>query len=226
MTGPVPDGGDLVRWFDRRAAAYDRGLPLGRRALRAAARLAGPVAGRDVVDLATGTGALAAALAAPARRVRARSSIAGAASTATSDAGRPRAARAADDLRVMRADARAVPMPGACADLVAIGYLLHLLGDADGAAVLAEARRLLRPGGRLVVVVHAPPRGPAGPAYRAAWRLAARLRPDDVVGGGPMPDLRRRVAAAGLVVEVAHRVAGPWWSEVVRARAPARPPGP
>ena len=125
---------------------------------------------------------------------------------------------------LMVADARAVDLPDATADLVTIGYLLHLLSPVDGAAVLAEARRLLRPGGRLVVVVHGSPGGMAGVVYRAGWRALSRLLPRAVVGGGPLADLAPKVAAAGLVVEASRRVPGVYWSQVVRARRPPPPP--
>lgn len=63
------------------------------------------------------------------------------------------ATRALADLpnvTVQRADAVATGLPDAGADGVVMVNLLHIVPDA--AAVLAEARRLLRPGGALVAV--------------------------------------------------------------------------
>jgi ubiquinone/menaquinone biosynthesis C-methylase UbiE len=210
-----PTGTDpIVAFFDRRPGAYDRQLPLERRALRAAAGLAQPVGGRRVVDLAAGTGALAAALLSHGQSPSALTLVD--ASPRMLDRARARLGEAAT---IIVADARAVPMPDASADIVTIGYLLHLL-DADArTAVMAEARRLLRPGGVMVAVVHGSPRGHAGRAHRAAWRLVHRLLPGAVIGGGPMKDLAPIVAAAGFDVEASRRVAGIYWSQVIRARS-------
>jgi 2-polyprenyl-6-hydroxyphenyl methylase/3-demethylubiquinone-9 3-methyltransferase len=49
----------------------------------------------------------------------------------------------------VRADAAAVPLPDGCADVVSAGELLEHV--ADPAAVVAQACRLLRPGGLLVL---------------------------------------------------------------------------
>lgn len=51
-----------------------------------------------------------------------------------------------------RVPAEAVPLPDGCFDLVTAAYLLHELPPEACAAVLREAARLLRPGGRLVIV--------------------------------------------------------------------------
>lgn len=58
----APNQVRLDRLFERIAPAYDLQLLLERRALKAAARLAGPLGGLRGLDLATGTGALAAAM--------------------------------------------------------------------------------------------------------------------------------------------------------------------
>jgi ubiquinone/menaquinone biosynthesis C-methylase UbiE len=202
----------LVAHFDARPGAYDRQLLLERRALRVAAAFAGSVEGLDVVDLATGTGALAAAL-----RGRPASLTGVDAAPRMLDVARRRLGPGAT---LLEADARAVPLPDGAADLVAIGYLLHLLDGPARAAVLAEARRLLRPGGVLVAVVHGSPDGRAGRAYRAAWRALRRVAPGAIVGGGPVTDLRPDLVAAGFTVEASRRVAGAYWSQVVRARRP------
>ena len=206
----------LVDFFDARPEAYDRQLGRERRALRAAAALAGPLTGARVVDLATGTGALAAALLAR-PDPPAHLTAVDAAPRMLDRAG----ARLGPPAALLLADVRAVPLPDGAADVVTAGYLLHLLDPPARAAVLAEARRLLRPGGVLVVVVHGSPPGPVGSLHRAAWRLAARLRPHAVVGGGPLPGVAGEVARAGLAVEAVRTVPGVYWSTVVRAREPA-----
>ena len=57
----------------------------------------------------------------------------------------------ADRASVLAADVRAVPLPDASADLVTLLDVVEHLSPAELAAALAEARRLLRPGGRLLV---------------------------------------------------------------------------
>lgn len=205
MTDPI------VVFFDRRAGTYDRQLVLERRALRVAAAFAGETEGLHVVDLATGSGALAAAL--------------GHTGPLTGVDGSPRMLeqarrRLGPGAVLLEADARRVPLPDGVADLVLIGYLLHLLDSAARAAVIDEARRLLRPGGALIAVVHGSPRGRAGRVYRALWRGVHRIAPGAIVGGGPLADLCPDLVAAGLTVEASRRVAGVYWSQVVRARRP------
>ncbi|MGD9573791.1 MAG: class I SAM-dependent methyltransferase, partial [Thermoleophilia bacterium] len=207
----VPD--PVVALFDRSPRAYDLQLPLERRALRTAAAFAAPVGGLRVIDLAAGTGALAAAVLALAPPPAALIAV---------DAAPRMLERARFRLgpgaTIVVADARAVPLPDASADVVTIGYLLHLLDARARAQVLEEARRLLRPGGLLVAVVHGSPGGRAGRAYRAAWGLLSRALPGAVIGEGPMHDLAPELATRGFDVEASRRVAGVYWSQVVRAR--------
>ena len=121
--------------------------------------------------------------------------------------------------RFLVADVRAVPLPDDCADVVTIGYLLHLLDPARRAPILAEARRLLRPGGRLVVVVHGVPGGRGAGAYRSAWRSLRRIAPRGVLGHGPMDDAAVPVEAAGFEVTASRRLRGVYWSQIVAARS-------
>lgn len=217
MPGPGATGppADLVGYFTRHAGAYDRQLWLERPALVAAASIAGPLDGARIVDVAAGTGAMARALLDRGRRP---------ASLTLVDAAPAMLARALDrvahapcPLGLVEGDARALPLADDSADLVTMGFLLHLLDAAERAAVLAEARRVLAPGGRLVAVAHASPRGVAGLAHRALWR-AIRAGGGDVVGGGPMADLAEAVGAGGLRVEAVRRIPGVYWCQAVRAR--------
>lgn len=214
----------IVGFFERGAGGYDLQLPLERRALRLAASMAGARAGGHVVDLAAGTGALARAIVRSAPRLGALTLVDG--SPRMLERARSRLRLAAPGARFMVADVRAVPLADGCADVVAIGYLLHLIDPASRTRVLAEAHRLLRPGGRLVVVVHGSPGGRAGAAYRGAWRLLHRVTPHGVVGHGPIADAARLVGLEGFDVRASRRLPGAYWSEVVAADRRPGPAGP
>jgi ubiquinone/menaquinone biosynthesis C-methylase UbiE len=121
----------------------------------------------------------------------------------------------------IRGDAADLPFDDAQFDVVTAAYLLHLLDRRERDAVLAEARRVLRPGGRLVAVTVAPPR-PAFDAIvgllpGAAWRLLGPL-----AGLRPL-DPREALESAGLRPVAARRVLRGYPSLVVVAEAP--PPG-
>ncbi|GHD39311.1 methyltransferase [Thalassobaculum fulvum] len=103
--------------------------------------------GAGLLDLGTGTGAML-ATAAEAFPALALHGL---------DLSAAYLARARDRLadrpvRWHEAAAEAIPLPDASVDLVTAVYLLHELPPAVRAAALAEAARVLRPGGRLVVV--------------------------------------------------------------------------
>jgi ubiquinone/menaquinone biosynthesis C-methylase UbiE len=124
--------------------------------------LDGLPAGAPVTDVGCGTGTLAIALAA-----------AGAAVTAVD--GDPevlalaRAKPGADAVQWRKGSAAALPLLGASADRVVMSLLLHHLGAQAKRAALAEAVRVLRPGGRLHVADWGRPRG-AFPRL-GAWAL-------------------------------------------------------
>lgn len=66
------------------------------------------------------------------------------------DIGRAALAQAASHgVHAAQGDARALPLPDACADVVVAGEVLEHVPDVD--AVVAEACRVLRPGGTLIV---------------------------------------------------------------------------
>lgn len=64
--------------------------------------------------------------------------------------------------RLLRADARRLPYRPGSFDLLLCSYLLDLLPSDDLLPVLRELRRVLRPGGRMVLANMAPGRGLAG----------------------------------------------------------------
>ncbi len=152
--------------------------------------LAEPQAQDIVVDLGSGTGLLSLAFAARVARVWAIDS-----SPAMRDYLRVKAASAnLPNIESVVASAVSLPLVDGIADLVVSNYCLHELRHADKRRALSEARRVLKPGGRIVIgdmmfslnpiqsrdrrVVGAKLRKIARRGLPGAWRLlknAARL---------------------------------------------------
>jgi len=169
---PVGEGdpakaGQVRAMFDGIAPRYDLlnallslGVDRGWRRQAVAWALArGP---RDVLDVATGTADLAIALrrAAPGARV-----VGVDFSEPMLEVGRAKAARRGVDVRLEVGDGTALPYPDASFDVVTIAYGLRNFADVD--AGLREFRRVLRFGGRLVVLEFPPPpRGAFGRLFR------------------------------------------------------------
>lgn len=149
------------------------------------------IAGRDVVDLGTGTGALARAFAASGARVvgidRSEAMLCQARRLAR-DAG------AGIDFR--RATAEATGLPDASADVVTAGQCWHWL---DGPAAARECARMLRPAGSLVIASFDWLPLP-GSVPEATEELILAFNPAYSLGGGVGLDPRclRDMAAAGF----------------------------
>jgi SAM-dependent methyltransferase len=162
VTGSIP--------FDRVAGSYDEtrgGLDRGR---RLAGILAGLVPGRGtMLEVGIGTGAVATGLTELGRTV------------VGVDLSRPMLAIARDRLpgRVAAADALRLPVRSRSVDAVLIIHVLHLVAEIP--ATLAEAARVLRPGGALAATGF--PAGPVeGDVFAVLDRLherLGRLRHDD-----------------------------------------------
>ncbi|WP_225803076.1 class I SAM-dependent methyltransferase [Streptomyces sp. NK15101] len=134
---------ETVLDYEAEAAHYDRtrgGVPRAEAVAEAVLRLVPPGA-RTLLDLACGTGLVTERLTRPGLRVHG------------ADAAHAMVRVAAGRVpgRVVRADARRLPLPDASLDAVAAVWLLHLVPFA--ADVVAEAARVLRPGGVLVATV-------------------------------------------------------------------------
>jgi ubiquinone/menaquinone biosynthesis C-methylase UbiE len=142
----------------------------------------------EVVDVGCGTGTLTIALAAGGARV---TGIDGAPEVLALAKAKP----GADAVRWRDGSATALPVAGESADRVVMSLMLHHLGSEARRAALAEARRVLRPSGRLHVADWGPPRGPGSRA--GAWLLS---RIDEAESlrehlAGSLPGL---IAAAGF----------------------------
>ncbi|MFD9498114.1 methyltransferase domain-containing protein [Streptomyces sp. NPDC060035] len=133
--------------YNAEAADYDDtrgGVPRAEAAARAVLGLV-PSSARTLVDIGCGTGLVAEriALGRPALRVFGADASYGMVRLARQRIG-----------AVVLADARRLPLAGASADAVSAVWLLHLLrGDGEVRAVVAEAARVLRPGGVFVATV-------------------------------------------------------------------------
>lgn len=101
---------------------------------------------------------------------------------------------------VCQADAVALPLVAQCFDRLFSAYMLDLLPSNELPGVLAEFRRALRPGGRLVLVSLTEGVDPASRAFIALWKLRYRLAPASLGGCRPLR-LAGLVAQAGFTVE-------------------------
>lgn len=115
-----------------------------------------------------------------------------------------------------RADARALPLPDASADVITCAYLLHLLTGEVRAEVLRELRRVLVPGGRLGVVTVAPPKHALAKLVSAPVRAAAARSSGLLAGLRPL-DPAADLQAAGFQVDAVHRTAIGYPSLCIRA---------
>jgi demethylmenaquinone methyltransferase / 2-methoxy-6-polyprenyl-1,4-benzoquinol methylase len=178
--GQAPDKGPAVAaMFDRIAPRYDRlnrvlslGLDLAWRREAVAEALAdGP---RRVLDLATGTADLAIML----KQARPAACVVGVDfAEAMLAAGRRKLARLGLDVRLTRADALALPFADAAFDALTVAYGLRNFADVSRG--LLEMRRVLRAGGRVVVLEFPPP--PATGAGRALRWYGRHVMP--AIGG-------------------------------------------
>jgi SAM-dependent methyltransferase len=169
--------------FDRIADQYDDSRGGTARGELFAASLASWLAPGAVLEVGVGTGIVAAALRARGVPVHGV------------DLSAAMLRRAVDRLGpvVVRADALALPVASGAVDNVLFVAALHAIGDVLGA--VAEAVRVLRPGGRLIAVHGVPQRTPPDDdVARAVVPLAdlRDFRPDTVAA------LDEAVAAASL----------------------------
>jgi len=199
--------------WDALAAVYDRQLSLERRAVVAALDLAQAGPGDVLLDAGTGTGAVLRALAA--RPVRPRTAIGVDVSARMLGRMPPLPA----GWRVQRADLRELPAQDASFDVAIASYVLHVLEPGVRRAVLAELRRVLRPGARLITVtVHVPERPRLRP-LAAALETLARIAPQRLAGLRPL-DPRPDLIDAGFSLTGARTTALGYPSLCVAARTP------
>jgi demethylmenaquinone methyltransferase / 2-methoxy-6-polyprenyl-1,4-benzoquinol methylase len=156
----------LPRAYDRMGAALSFGQdPRWRRAL---VNAIGPHPGLRVLDVATGTGMVAFALASKGAEVtgldQSESMLAGA---------RRRAAEhpeLAGRLTFVQGEAERLPFPEETFDALSFTYLLRYVDDP--AATMRELARVVKPGGRIGMVEFGVPESPP---LKALWRVHTRI---------------------------------------------------
>ncbi|MDF1720130.1 MAG: class I SAM-dependent methyltransferase [Minwuia sp.] len=201
-SAPALSVDDARAHYDALGAGQDRELryamPAFRRLLGSLDLSSTPV----VVELGSGTGALAEM--ALADHLNDRATWLGLdISPVMCDVARRRLTRFGGraDVRTCDGDAR-LPLPDHAADLVVATYVLDLLSPAAIDRFLAEASRVLRPGGQLAIAGLAPPTFSLAGVNMALWTVAHRLMPRRVGGCRPVRVDRR---LSGDVWRIAHR---------------------
>jgi len=154
----------LRRIFDDTAPDYNRiervlALGSGPWYRRSALRRAGLTAGAQVLDVGIGTGLVA----------REALSLIGPGGHLVGVDPSPgmMGEVALPDVELVRGRAEALPRPDASSDFVSMGYALRHIADVH--AAFAEFHRVLRPGGRLVVLEITKPAGRVGTAVLKAY---------------------------------------------------------
>ena len=163
---------EVQRMFASIAPRYDTAnavLSLGVHALwrKTAVRLSDAAPGQRVIDCATGTGDLALAFK---RAVGERGLVVGTDFCAEMLAPAPDKARKAGlEIEFKVADALALPFEGKSFDVASIAFGIRNVDDP--VACLRELARVVKPGGRVVVLEFGQPEGPFGALFRLYSRL-------------------------------------------------------
>ncbi|MGW4227883.1 ubiquinone/menaquinone biosynthesis methyltransferase [Streptomyces sp. NPDC004980] len=170
---PHGEGSEVHGIFQKIAGYYDRMnfvMTLGRHArwCRDVAARVAPTPDGQLLDLATGTGAIAleAARRYPAATVTGVDFSEEMLRHALTKPG-------ADAVRWLHADAARLPFGNESFDGITEGYLLRNVEDLDG--VLREQNRVLKPGGRIVILETCPPSGLVKPVMEWGMRVCVPL---------------------------------------------------
>ena len=186
MSNPQPDPYRAVaRWYDILIE------PLNRKLKGMMLRFVPPERGEVVLDVGCGTGVLLE------RYLDAGCEVWGLdmSSAMLAQARRRLGARA----ELHEGDARAMPFPDDRFDWVAFSFVLHEMVPDMRLAVLAEARRVVRPAGHIVAIdYHDEPQGTA-----RGWLLKASTIAIERVAGGDHWASYRHYMAHGAVVGLA-----------------------
>ena len=154
----------VQRMFSAIAPSYDlnnRLHSMGRDQAwrRAAVTMAGLKPGDDVVDIACGTGDLAMAFHDTIRRARGTGGVTGIDFTHEMLTIADHKTLGRSGIGFLQGDAMNLPLPDACCDVVSIAFGIRNV--ADPAKAMREFVRVLRPGGRVIVLEFSLPKNPA-----------------------------------------------------------------
>jgi demethylmenaquinone methyltransferase/2-methoxy-6-polyprenyl-1,4-benzoquinol methylase len=150
----------IRRVFEAVAARYDlmndlMSMGIHRLWKRSLVRMAAPAAGQHIVDLAGGTGDVAALMAAPDRQVTVCDP-----SLAMMAVGR---ARGHSHVQWLEGAGESIPLPSASVDTVTIAFGIRNVTRIEDA--LVEALRVLKPGGRFLCLEFSTPHAVVRPFY-------------------------------------------------------------
>jgi ubiquinone/menaquinone biosynthesis C-methylase UbiE len=172
--------------------------------------VAAPRRGDTVLDLGSGTGLLTLAAARKACTVIALDASAEMLTRTSRNVG----AEGMRDVELIHGDMRRIPLPDESVDLVVSSYAFHHLGHDGKELAAAEALRVLRPGGRLVVV-------------DMMFQLSLRGRDRRIVASKVGALLRRGPAGVWRLAKNAGRIVRgrweqpasmEWWGEMLERR--------
>jgi len=185
--------GEARRIYDRLGAGLDRVARFEGRAKALALDLLAVEPGQRVLHVGVGTGAEHQALQ---RAAGPRGLVAG----CDLSRGMLELTRRRADTPLCEGDAARLPFASRMFDRLFSAYMLDLIPLAEIPLVLSEFRRVLRPGGRLVLVslsegVNLPSR-----LFVAGWKLAYRLDPGRLGGCRPLR-LAAPLTGAGFAAE-------------------------
>jgi ubiquinone/menaquinone biosynthesis C-methylase UbiE len=130
-------------------------------------------------------------------------------------------ADAGDAAALVLGDGRALPLPDSSIDCILNTYTFEVMALPDITATLEETLRVLRPGGRVVVVnlTDATDGSAEDEAMIADWK--ARYGADPEFFGGARPlQLTEMIQAHGFAPVIRRYVGGDWPSEVLLAFRP------
>jgi demethylmenaquinone methyltransferase/2-methoxy-6-polyprenyl-1,4-benzoquinol methylase len=168
----------VQRMFAAIAPSYDlnnrlHSLWMDQRWRRKAVKLARVKPTDQVVDVACGTGDLALAFQRRLHRLlssaRSRSAPVTGVDFTFEMLPLARAKALGSSMRWINGDAQSLPLPGACADIVSIAFGIRNV--ADPGATIREFHRILRPGGRLIILEFSLP---THPVLRALYNFYFR----------------------------------------------------
>lgn len=162
---------EVREMFDRIAPPYDMlnhtlSLNIDRLWRRRVVRLVRRFAPRRILDVATGTGDLAIAMA---RRIRGTQVLGVDLSEGMLDIARRKVAEAGLDGRVVldTGDAERLFVSDSAVDVATVAFGVRNFGDLD--AGLRDIARTLREGGRIVILEFSTPRNPLARAFYGFW---------------------------------------------------------